>query len=68
MGMDEPLRSGRNEILSPGAKRIERDDYTLITVARGEAPADSDVDLLVDMEEGSDLLDRLGCQLSGKGF
>ncbi len=68
MAMDEPLRSGRNEILSSGAKRIERDDYTLITVARGEAPADSDVDLLVDVEEGPDLLDQLGCQLSGKGL
>ena len=69
MAMDEPLRSGRrNEILSSGAKRVVRDDRALISVAPGEAPAGSDVGLLVDVEEGPNLLAQLGCQLSGKGL
>lgn len=33
------------------------------SVARGEATADSDVDLLVDFEEGTDLLDQVGLKL-----
>ena len=33
------------------------------SVARGEATADSDVDLLVDFEEGADLLDQVGLKL-----
>jgi len=51
-----------------GAKRVVRDDYTLISLAPGVAPAGSDVDLLVDVEEGPKLLDQVGCQLSGKGL
>jgi hypothetical protein len=39
-----------------GAKRVVRGDRTLIWVASGEAAAGSDVDLLVDAEEGPNLL------------
>jgi hypothetical protein len=60
MAMDEPLRSGRNEILCSGAKRVVRDEHTLISEAPGEAPAGSDVDLLLGVEEGPNLLDQLG--------
>jgi hypothetical protein len=59
--MGEPLRSGRNEILNSGAKRVELDDYKLIAGAPGEGRADRDVDPFVDVKEGPDLLDQLGC-------
>jgi len=68
MAMDEPVRSGRNEILCSGAKRVVQDDRALISVAPGEAPAGSDVDLWVDVEEGANLLTRLGVNLAEKVF
>jgi predicted nucleotidyltransferase len=37
-------------------------------VAPGEAPTDSDVDLLVDVEKGRKLLAKVRSQLSGKGL
>ena len=65
---DEPSRSGRNEILCSGAKRVVRDDRALISVVPGDALAGSNVNFLADVEEGPNLLDQLACQLRGKGL
>jgi len=60
MGMKELLESRRNEILGLavgyGAKNIR----VFGSAARGEGGTASDVDLLVDMEKGRNLLDLVG--------
>ncbi len=60
MGMKELLESRRNEILGLavgyGAKNIR----VFGSAARGEGGPASDVDLLVDMEKGRNLLDLVG--------
>lgn len=60
MGIKELLESRRNEILdlagAYGAKNIR----VFGSVARGETGPTSDVDLLVDMEKGRNLLDLVG--------
>jgi hypothetical protein len=66
--MAEPLTTGQVEILYSGARRVVRDNYTLIAGAGHEGPADSDVDLLVDVVARPHLQDQLACQLSGKGL
>jgi uncharacterized protein len=53
----EALRSRREEILRIAAGRGARNVRLFGSVARGDAVADSDVDLLVEMEHGRSVLD-----------
>ena len=54
------LRRRRTEILGVARKRRVRRIAVFGSVARGEAGPDSDVDLLVDFEDGTSLLDHVG--------
>jgi predicted nucleotidyltransferase len=60
MGVDELLKSKRDEILRLAIQRGARNVRVFGSVARGEAAVGSDVDFLVDMEEGRSLLDLVG--------
>ena len=53
----EDLRARRQEILRTAASRGARNLRVFGSVARGEANADSDIDLLVEMEPGRTALD-----------
>jgi len=53
----ELLKSKREEILRIAARRGARNVRLFGSVAWGEADAQSDVDILVDMEPGRSLLD-----------
>ncbi len=73
MSVLETLQSKRGAILTLAAQHGARKVRLFGSVARGDASAMSDVDLLVDMEEGRSLLDLvafwqdveelLGCQV-----
>ena len=54
------LKEKREEILRIAARRGARNVRVFGSVARGEADAESDIDLLVDMEPGRSLLDLGG--------
>ena len=56
----ELLKSKREEILRIAARRGARNVRLFGSLARGEADAQSDVDILVDMEPGRSLLDLGG--------
>jgi len=56
----EGLRRRRREILEVARKRRAHRIAVFGSVARGEAHAGSDVDLLVDFESGASLLDHVG--------
>ncbi|MGI9007017.1 MAG: nucleotidyltransferase family protein [Streptosporangiaceae bacterium] len=56
----EGLRRRRGEILLVARKRRAHRVAVFGSVARGEARADSDLDLLVDFEQGASLLDHVG--------
>ena len=53
----EGLRARRREILNVAASRGARNVRVFGSVARDEANADSDIDLLVEMEPGRTALD-----------
>jgi len=57
MKLDELLRTKRNEILSIAARHGACNVRVFGSVARGEADERSDIDFLVEMEEGRSLLD-----------
>ena len=57
MGVQETLEAKREAILGLAARHGARSVRVFGSVARGEAQPDSDVDLLVEMEEGRSLLD-----------
>ena len=60
MGTKELLESRRNEILDLAATYGAKNIRVFGSVARGEGGPGSDVDLLVDMEKGRNLLDLVG--------
>jgi hypothetical protein len=60
MGIKELLESRRNEILDLAGTHGAKNIRIFGSVARGEGGPASDVDLLVDMEEGRNLLDLVG--------
>jgi predicted nucleotidyltransferase len=60
LGTKELLELRRNEILTLAARHGAKDIRVFGSVARGESGPASDVDFLVDMEEGRNLLDLVG--------
>ena len=60
MDMREVLKAKREEILRIAARHGARNVRVFGSVARGEADAASDLDVLVDMEPGRSLLDMGG--------
>ena len=60
MGIKELLESRRNEILNLAARYGAKNIRVFGSVARGEGGPGSDLDLLVDMENGRNLLDLVG--------
>ena len=60
MGIFELLRPKRSRILRVAARHGARNLRVFGSVARGTAKAHSDIDFLVDMEDGRTLLDLVG--------
>jgi len=60
MGIEELLKSKREEILQIAARHGAYNVRVFGSVARGDALPDSDVDFLVDLEPGRSLLDLGG--------
>jgi len=60
MDIAELLESKKGQIHSIAAKHGAHNVRVFGSVARGDARADSDVDFLVDMEQGRTLLDQGG--------
>jgi len=59
MDIENILESKREEILRIAARHGARNVRIFGSVARGEAGSDSDVDFLVELEEGRSLLDHV---------
>lgn len=59
MGIEELLLPFREDILRIAAKYGAYNVRVFGSVARGEARVDSDVDFLVELESGRNLLDRI---------
>ncbi|MBD2000344.1 nucleotidyltransferase family protein [Leptolyngbya sp. FACHB-541] len=59
MGIDELLKEKREEILAIAAKHGAYNVRVFGSVARGEANDKSDVDFLVEIEQGRTLLDQI---------
>ncbi len=60
MGTEEIIGKQREQILALAAKRGAFNVRIFGSVARGEAKPDSDVDFLVDLEDGRSLFDLGG--------
>jgi predicted nucleotidyltransferase len=60
MALEDLVRDKRSEILRLANKYGARNIRIFGSLARGEADTDSDLDLLVTMEEGRTLLDLVG--------
>lgn len=60
MGIEELLRERRETILNTAARYGAHNVRVFGSVARGEADAGSDIDMLVDLEPGRGLLDLGG--------
>ena len=63
MDIRERVNSLREEILATATKHGARNVRLFGSVARGEAGADSDVDMLVELDPGRSLLDLSGLLL-----
>jgi predicted nucleotidyltransferase len=63
MGIDELLKAHRSDILRLAERHGARNVRVFGSVARGDARPESDVDLLVDLEEGRSLLDHAQLQV-----
>jgi len=61
--MKDVLKQKREEILRTAARYGARNVRIFGSVARGEDQPDSDIDVLVDLEEGRSLLDHAGLLL-----
>ena len=59
MGIDDLLLPFREEILRIATKHGAHNVRVFGSVARGEATPDSDIDFLVELEPGRNLLDRI---------
>lgn len=62
MGLLEHLRQHKQEILEIAARHGARNVRVFGSAARGSEGASSDIDLLVDMEEGRSLYDLVALQ------
>lgn len=62
MGLLEHLRQRRQEILEIAARHGARNVRVFGSAVRGSEGASSDIDLLVDMEEGRTLYDLVALQ------
>ena len=60
MDLNNLLKSRREEILSIAARHGARNVRVFGSVARGEAGENSDIDLLVELDQGRSLLDLAG--------
>ena len=60
MSLNELLQSNREEILRIAARYGAYNVRIFGSVARGEADSESDIDFLVNMEQGRSLLDLCG--------
>jgi hypothetical protein len=60
MGAEKLIEEKRQEILRVAARHGARNLRVFGSFARGEAGAESDIDFLVDLEPGRDLLDLAG--------
>jgi predicted nucleotidyltransferase len=63
MGIEEILKEKREEILRIAARHGASNVRVFGSIARGEADAQSDVDLLVELERGRSLLDHAALML-----
>ncbi len=59
MKIEELLKSKRQEILAIAARHGARNVRVFGSVARGETKPESDVDILVEMESGTSLMDHV---------
>ncbi|MGA9098267.1 MAG: nucleotidyltransferase family protein [Methanotrichaceae archaeon] len=57
--IEELLKSKRQEILAIAARHGARNVRVFGSVARGEAGPESDLDILVEMEPGTSLMDHI---------
>ena len=60
MGIDDRLAERRDEVLRLAAEHGARNVRVFGSVARGEADATSDLDFLIELESGRNLLDICG--------
>ena len=60
MSVAEVLQTKREEVLRVAARHGARNVHIFGSAARGEAGPSSDVDFLVELEEGRSLLDLVG--------
>ena len=58
--MEKLIKENRDKILRIAARRGARNVRIFGSLARGEADNDSDIDILVEMEQGRSLLDLAG--------
>jgi predicted nucleotidyltransferase len=63
MNASEILRGNRDDILRIAGQYGATNVRVFGSVARGEADADSDIDLLVTFESGRSLMDHAGLQI-----
>jgi len=60
MGIDGVVKCNRHRILRLAAEHGAKNVRLFGSIARGEIGPESDVDILVDMEDGRSLLDLVG--------